>query len=357
VQDNALYFPYISVPNESWTIKTLMYWDKLASIVPMDHMHEPERLTPFMRELVRSDLVEQLFPGQFIWQLEHFESSFIKMIEARLSKQKGWGKGSRLGKSRVNRLGSWVESARNPNNLRRVHAEKMGSIPRYLISSGLARETEGYDWYLVEKNVANLFMCYLATCLGAMDQVGAVPVTNKIQNTIPFGSQSPYSRANNRHRQKARDLVLEKLLPVPNEKVRLDDLLRFKNDHGRLLPPLRLMVENHCAEVSRIEDPHDRVDLSLQFLNECKDSIQEIEDAMKPTWKKITFGSLLPIGASGLAWSAVAPGSTLGNLAAGTSFLASAYTALSQIQEPRRRVENKPLAYVAHAHMHLGRRS
>jgi len=105
---------------------------------------------------------------------------------------------------------------------------------------------------------------------------------------------------------------------------------------------------------ARIDNPHDRADFSLQFLNDCNNTIQEIEEAMKPTWKKITFGSLLPVAASGLAWSAVAPGSALGNLAAGTSFLASAYNALYQIQEPRRRVENKPLAYVAHAHFRLG---
>ncbi|WP_256956848.1 hypothetical protein [Vibrio diabolicus] len=45
MNDNALYFPYISVPNEKWTLKTLLYWDKLASIVPMEHMGNPEKLT------------------------------------------------------------------------------------------------------------------------------------------------------------------------------------------------------------------------------------------------------------------------------------------------------------------------
>lgn len=63
MRNNALYFPYISVPDEKWTIKTLLYWDKLSSIVPMDYIGEPEQLSPFMRELVHGNLVEQIFPA------------------------------------------------------------------------------------------------------------------------------------------------------------------------------------------------------------------------------------------------------------------------------------------------------
>jgi len=71
---------------------------------------------------------------------------------------------------------------------------------------------------------------------------------------------------------------------------------------------------------------------------------------MKPSWNKITFGSLLPVAAAGLAWGAGAPGLTA-ELAGGISFLVNANNALAGIREPRNRVENKPLAYVAHANI------
>ena len=40
-RSNALYFPSISIPENKWTIKTLLYWDKLAAIVPLNHIEEP----------------------------------------------------------------------------------------------------------------------------------------------------------------------------------------------------------------------------------------------------------------------------------------------------------------------------
>ncbi|RBI68912.1 hypothetical protein DQ400_06020 [Vreelandella sulfidaeris] len=86
MRDNALYFPYISVPKDRWTIKTLLYWDKLSSIVPMDHIDNPQQLTPFMQELVQEELVEQVFPAHHLYEIPDFEKCFIKLIEHRIKK-------------------------------------------------------------------------------------------------------------------------------------------------------------------------------------------------------------------------------------------------------------------------------
>lgn len=81
---NALYFPYISVPDEIWTVKTLLYWDKLSSIVPMEYIERPEELGPFMQELVHEGLVQQVFPAAYLHQLELFEDCFICFVEKRI---------------------------------------------------------------------------------------------------------------------------------------------------------------------------------------------------------------------------------------------------------------------------------
>lgn len=75
MRNNALYFPYIDVPNDAWTVKALLYWDKLSSIVPMGHMETPDDMSDFMRELMTEGLVEPVFPGQFIHQIERFDES------------------------------------------------------------------------------------------------------------------------------------------------------------------------------------------------------------------------------------------------------------------------------------------
>ena len=83
MRDNALYFPYISVPNDRWTIKTLLYWDRLSSIVPMDHIDSPEQFSPFMHSLVQENLVEQVFPAHHLFEIPDFERCFIKLITGR----------------------------------------------------------------------------------------------------------------------------------------------------------------------------------------------------------------------------------------------------------------------------------
>lgn len=60
--NKILYFPYISVPRDPWLFRTLLYWDEVGSIVPMSFLENPEGLTPFMRELVREQLVTQIIP-------------------------------------------------------------------------------------------------------------------------------------------------------------------------------------------------------------------------------------------------------------------------------------------------------
>jgi len=112
MRNNALYFPYISLPKEEWTIKTLLYWDKLSSIVPMDHIDAPEQLTPFMRKLVSNDLVDQVFPGPLLHKVESFEQSFIRFLKPKVE----------FYRSHPLRPFS-VAGRRN-----RVHVEKLGKI-------------------------------------------------------------------------------------------------------------------------------------------------------------------------------------------------------------------------------------
>ncbi|WP_336333750.1 hypothetical protein [Pseudomonas putida] len=58
MSNNALYYPYMSIPQDAWSARTLPYWDGLATIVPMDHLYRPEQLSQFMRGLLSEGLVK-----------------------------------------------------------------------------------------------------------------------------------------------------------------------------------------------------------------------------------------------------------------------------------------------------------
>ena len=47
--NSLLYYPYINLPKNNWTIRALLYYDNVNSIVPEQYFNEPERYDPFMQ--------------------------------------------------------------------------------------------------------------------------------------------------------------------------------------------------------------------------------------------------------------------------------------------------------------------
>lgn len=337
MRDNALFFPYISVPNDQWTIKTLLYWDKLSSIVPLDHIDDPQQFTPFMQDLVREELVHQIFPSHFLHEIPDFEKCFINLIEHRLAKIKKVR--SKNATEHPNQAQNWIS----------IHAEKLGAIPEYLIEQGLALRSD-YAWYEVDGWVANLFMAYLASCLGSLEEVNAAPVTNQISFSRMFGDMPSYQRKiNAAAHHKARDIILHSLLPVPDKGVTLDELLRFKIDHGHLLPRLRRSIETHCSIASTLPNLEDREQLTDDFITNSRDTVAEITDAMRPTWSQISFGSIVPLFGAGFTLQSTPISNQIGYVGAACTLAACAYQALASARGNREGELRKPLAYIAHA--------
>jgi len=333
MRDNALYFPYVSIPKEEWSIKTLLYWDKLSSIVPMEYIGRPDQFDPFMQQLVEEGLVEQLFPAQYLYQVEQFESCFINLIESR--EKRNFVRPD---------VGAPTIAPKT-----RIHIEKLGSIPGYLIEKGLADRVD-WSWYNVDTKVAEIFMAYLASCLGAIPEVNAAPVTNLSKYANLFGHlRRPYRQDNAVHHGKARQVILHSLLPTPDENVSLHQLIRFKERHGHLLPAFRRKIEAHCALIATLPNADDRLALTEDFIGQCRLEIDEIVDAMRPTWQKISFGALCPLFGAGLAWHATETGNYLAYSGSALSFAGTAYQAISSIRGNRDRQTSKPLAYIAHA--------
>lgn len=348
MRSNALYFPYISVPENNWTMKSLFYWDKLSAIVPMDHIERPEQMSRFMRALLERELVEQVFPSNYLYDIPEFESSFIEYLQtkAKRSNENFLRPYSTAGRVAAEKLGARVHKDKISPRAN-LHIEKLNQLPDYLIEEGLARRVDG-AWLNMDTRVANMFMAYLAICLGGVKDVNAAPITSEVKYSQFLGH---FLRREPRfnHRKKARDVVLEQLLPTPNEPINLDDLVKFKMKHGHLLPELRCKIEVETAKIALLENPDDRIDATAFFIEDCKEKTDEIVDAMKPSWSKISFGSIAPLFGSGLALSATGLNYSAVSVGSGLSFIGSAYQALNSIRSERKNAETMPLAYLAHA--------
>ena len=81
---NLLYYPYINLPDTEWTIRTLLYYDNVSSIVPTQYFHEPERYEPFMREAVQNELITPVNPMNVLdnpWEVSRMFESVTFMRE------------------------------------------------------------------------------------------------------------------------------------------------------------------------------------------------------------------------------------------------------------------------------------
>jgi hypothetical protein len=328
MRNNALYFPFINVPSNSWFFRVLLYWDKVSSIVPYDFVSNPELFSPHMRELVKAELVEQVIPGQYVYQIPHFGDAFLEYLEKQIQNRR------------------IIKTTRLSNPFL-IHIEKMGGIEEKLVNLHLA-EPANYPWYHVEDWVAEAFMCYLASTLGMMSDINAAPVTFSMKTSQIFQGRriSKYFH-NTSEMTRIRHLLLSNLLPSPIEPFDIDKLVDFKLSYGRLMSKLRNTVEGRCAEIANIQNEEARELRINTFLQEIEDDVETISDAMKSKWKRISFGTLIPILAGGAAIAAGDPlHNSLAFAAAGGSFVTAIYQAFEGVHQYNQTL-NQPLAYIA----------
>lgn len=313
---NALYFPYINVPPNPWLMRMVLYWDRLSSIVPSDHIYRPELLDPKMRDLVASGLVHQLMPGQYLYGMDNFDLPFIRYAERWVEKRRG-----NLGR-----------------NFSKIHMEKLDRLSQPLRRMGLLRDGE-YPWVEMPTPLANAFMSYLAASLGQLTEIDAAPITN----SAPLGSSLATTE-----RSLIRDALLEKLFPVPanSEHLTIDSVLAFKEKYSNHATRFRERLEEECVFVSGTTDAELRREKLEALRAKLQRESDEVAEAMRLSWKTVTFGSILPIISAALPvldvdWKLQA--------AAAVGAVGSVGAAVFQASQgfgQARNAENRPIAYI-----------
>lgn len=320
---NAIYFPYINVPANSWLLRMALYWDHLSSIVPSEYLSHPEWLKADMRDLVHSELIQQIVPGMYLPGFHDFHSPFLEYA-MRWRQSRGGDVGRRFS---------------------RVHIEKLGSLSTELQARHLATD-DGYPWVRMPTPLANAFMAYLAGLLGQLDDLDAAPITNSNPMGMSLAATS---------KDALRDALIKELLPMPAacEQLTIDEVLAFKKHHGEGAARLRDRLEQECVLIG-VSPPELRAQQFDALKNKLQTEIEETTEAMRVSWKSVAFGTVLPILAGALPlldadWhrqAATAVGSV-------GSVGAAVYQA-AQTLAAARAARGRPLAYVALARRRFG---
>jgi hypothetical protein len=312
--DKILYFPYINLPKTSWTVRTLLYYDNIGSIVPYDYFYEPERnYEPFMLELVRSGLVIPIDPIstlEFPWGMSR---PFLEFIQ-----------------SPYFRLNYKVQAFLN-GRVSRIHAHKFdGEIFYSLEQVGLAKQLDG-NWYAVETSTAEYLMKYLATILST--KLEMLPTTDTIRRSI-------MSR-NLANQNKKRETILSRLIPFPEE-INLHKLLKFKEKHYDLLKSFKNKIEQIVLDENIIEG----TELFKTKIEELEVDRDELSIKMNESqFNNVFFGSVCGIigAVQGFASTENTTGAVIGGL---PGFVSAVHSAL-KIEKAENVFDQTGMKYLA----------
>jgi hypothetical protein len=337
---SVLYFPYISVPDEAWFTRVLLYWDRIGSIVPEQYANEPSRFTPFMRELVEAELVAPIEPDRHVGELLGPVEAFFRFVERDreiAARRRRWH----------DRPAPRGEAP--AGTMSHLHRGKLGHmVADELEARGLARRTDR-EWYAVESRTAAAYMCFLAGALGRLPEVGMDPITDGIDALSPLASNGGSGLDALR---RLRAPVLEELLPAPEGRVDVTELARFKEAHADELRRFRRAVEGALIDVAAIADPDLQAAKAELVRRELADGVEELRARMSERrWPRIVFGTICGVLAATVPGAQALAGGSV--VAAGLA-VPSAASGLYALLAGGRREPAGPLAYAALAQERLG---
>lgn len=352
----ALYFPYISIPEGKWLTRSLLYWDKLGCIVPSSFTHEPERFERYMLDYIHEGLIEQVVPSYYIYDIPNFEDCFFEYLENAphfLKIKREVLKGI-------------------PQRYTLIHLQKLGQVGNKLEKMNLAVKRDN-EWYLIQSTVASYFMTYLASLLGAIEDFS--PVTRNDIFNIPnyfcnkkfsFASIDKYDKQkiekikvinpkNASDRDNYREIIFDKIFPVPTKSISAYEIQKFKDTHYDSLESFRIYIEKELFKIKNMsqEDHKEYLDI---FIDEATSKRRQLEDKMNSFgWlniSKSTIGAIL-LNGYGL-YGGLETSNTNSAINSGGNLLLSIMNALGNKQDLKRDLNRDPLAYVVHSKRRFG---
>lgn len=276
--NDLLYFPYINVPNNSWTIRSILYWDNVGAIVPQIYKERPSKLERDMLKFVQQNLIQQIFPDEYIYQLRNFTISFLKLItqpKFNLTKsQKDFKEG----------------------HYSRIHFQKADyRLFSELEQLGVAKR-KNWEWFNIESRVARLYMMYLATVISKSGQY--TPGTDNPIN-IDFSLQQ---KGLSHFAQVTRGKFLKELMPYPLNPD-LNKLRKFKDKHYKQLKAFRNNLETTIIEITTINDRELRNNLYKLKLEEINEQREEIYEKLNESnVGQILLGTLFGLTSAGIGF-------------------------------------------------------
>lgn len=249
--ETCLYYPYYEVREEAWVKEALLYWDMVATIVPVDV--DPRGFKGSLyRELAEHDAVEA-WPVSG-WVRDETARRVLDLVDA--------GKHSQLPEGPPFLL-----------NFGKLSTE----LTEGLQERGLEAKRKGSE-VEVDFQVGALVMCTLAHHLGERTQSRAVTDDHALGAAF-ISVLSATQRTQNLEEVISRDLQVA----VPDlRNINLSNWLEFRSKHPKELSAYRTAVDSLAREIAGAEDPAE----AESVLDRRQ---QQLEEAVNQgVWRRLT---------------------------------------------------------------------
>lgn len=261
-----LYYPTIDIPNEVWVKNTLMYWDKIASIVPYKNYRGFGRQ---VEKLCEYDCYQPIYPEEIFAQNG---DAFLETLERRL-----WDI------PRRERETAFI------NEHKMFYMHGMQILDQYSEIKHVfetAPSVNG-EWRRIGSNAAAAYMQTLAEFAvkdKADMRIGSETASNVSRLKTGYGSDEAVNSTFT--------FILNKCIPMPSEDTSLNTILEFKRQHGQQLLDFQGELDQLRNELSGCACQDDVNAVVQEFESKTKQALDAAETTVKDYFKTYKNGSL-----------------------------------------------------------------
>jgi hypothetical protein len=288
--NNALYFPYIDMPQNRFTNTALLYWDKIFTIAPRYTEYElkPENQNHL---LIKGKVIDQIHPEDYAINYPRFGTNFIKLIDD-------------LDLPRIYpRPGGWAATANAKRTAARIHTGKILTPDLYgmLLGRNLLIEPTG-SRLMVEPITADLFMHYLSQCLAQDSKLNCFPVTDEPFDPARIGGDRDAIRLRDEH-----FTILNQLLPVTADLLAPEEILKLSTKHHEQRVNFRKSIETFLnVDLALIKERSEREVQIHNFIIRKREEIREIQRRLQEFSKASSKSERIAFAALGFLTTGLA---------------------------------------------------
>jgi hypothetical protein len=274
-----LYYPTILVPAR-WQRMTILYWDKISSIVP-EKWDDEVGLSPSFgnSQADKSYCDMKYLEAEGEYEPIRPENNYVP-IEHEF-------------KRKINSFGiSDGNDMNRKNSYMLVHKDKIAHhLYDFLKEKNLVLdEKSNENWYYMEKETSLLYMAllakYMAEHMAKYDKKYVVTGTDSEDyQTMTFNGNTEYKRF------LSYDTLFRDILPVPSNDVSMEDILKFKHERENELLQFRVVIDETTEKISKAESQNEMNKILTQQEERLKVELSKLKRDLKSSGIKATLTS------------------------------------------------------------------